>query len=140
MGILPKLYDIIEKTYIETLNDLENELYKLHENIKSEIIAIIGTQDEFKGEALISSIDDKNLINMVSTRIREKLPELEDPLREKFYNQLIVNFQNLLLFFRPVLRNIGILAIVHQKEDIKPIKTWLKEKANILEILFKDKL
>jgi len=140
MGILPKLYDIIEKTSIEALNDLENELYKLHENIKSEIIAIIGTQDEFKGEVLISSIDDKNLLKIVSTRIREKLPELEDPLREKFYNQLIVNFQDLLLFFRPVLRNVGVLAIVHQKEDIKPIKTWLKEKANILVILFKNKL
>jgi len=140
MGILPKLYDIIEKTSIEALNDLENELYKLHENIKSEIIAIIGTQDEFKGEVLISSIDDKNLLKIVSTRIREKLPELEDPLREKFYNQLIVNFQDLLLFFRPVLRNVGVLAIVHQKEDIKPIKKWLKEKANILENLFKNKL
>lgn len=140
MGILPKLYDIIEKTSIEALNDLENELYKLHENIKSEIIAIIGTQDEFKGEVLISSIDDKNLLKIVSTRIREKLPELEDPLREKFYNQLIVNFQDLLLFFRPVLKNIGVLAIVHQKEDIKPIKKWLKEKANILENLFKNKL
>jgi len=61
-------------------------------------------------------------------------------LEDKLSNQLIVNFQDLLLFFKPLMKNNGILAVVRQADDIRTIKKWIKEKSNLLENIFEGNI
>ena len=139
MGILPKLFHTIKKEYIDSLNNFESDIYKLQDEINSKLITIRGTTGEFKGTSLISSTDDERIVKKFSERISDKLPEFEDLLRDPIFNQIILNYEDILLFFKPLTRRIGILAIVHDIDDIKIIKKWLKERAPTLEKIFEEK-
>jgi hypothetical protein len=140
MGILPKLYNTVKKEYIDSLNNFESDLYKLQEDINSKLITIMGTKGDFKGTSLISSTDDEMIVKKFSERVSDKLPEFEDLLRDPIFNQIVLNYEDILLFFKPMTKKIGILAIVREVDDIKIIKKWLKEKSTILENIFEEKL
>ena len=140
MGILPKLYSTVKKEYIDSLNNFESDLYKLQEDINSKLITIMGTAGEFKGTSLISSTDDEMIVKKFTERVSDKLPEFEDLFRDPMFNQIVLNYEDILLFFKPITKQIGILAIVREVDDIKIIKKWLKEKASILENILEEKL
>ena len=140
MGILPQLFDTIKKTSLDSLNNFESDLYKLQDELESELIAVMGFSGEFNGLPLISSTDEEMIVKKFTTKLSERFPDLEDIFKDKFFNQIILNFEDLFFFFKPLTTSIGILAIVHKVDDIKAIKKWLKEKTNLLEDVFEDKI
>ena len=140
MGILPQLFDTVKKTSLDSLNNFESDLYKLQDELESELISIMGFSGDFNGLPLISSTDEELIVKKFTTKLSERFPDLEDVFKDKFFNQIILNFEDLYFFFKPLTIKIGILAIVHQVEHIKIIKKWLKEKSSILEDIFEDKI
>lgn len=140
MGILPQLFETVKKTSLDSLNTFESDLYELQEELESELIAVMGFSGEFSGLPLISSTDDEEIVKKFSTKLSERFPDLEDVFKDKFFNQIILNFEDLFFFFKPLTKKTGILAIVHQVEHIKSIKKWLKEKSSLLEDVFEEKI
>ena len=140
MGILPQLFDTVKKTSLDSLNNFESDLYKLQDELESELISIMGFSGDFNGLPLISSTDEELIVKKFTTKLSERFPDLEDVFKDKFFNQIILNFEDLYFFFKPLTIKIGILAIVHQVDHIKTIKNWLKEKTSFLEDIFEEKM
>ena len=78
MGILPILFESVEKSFIHSLNDIENDLQKIQSKIDSKLISIISTGGKYEGTSLISSLNDETIIKKLSEKIMTHLAKIDD--------------------------------------------------------------
>ncbi|MFX0070136.1 MAG: hypothetical protein ACFFAO_03510 [Candidatus Hermodarchaeota archaeon] len=139
MGFFNKLKETHGKKPIESLKNLEDELIKLQNRIKSEFIAIIGTGGRLKGLPLIYTTDDENILKSFSARIIEILKTIENLSTERNFRDLTINFEDTsILFLKPIMKDISFLAIFFDKDDIMVLKQFIYNNERILKELFHE--
>ncbi|MHA1293957.1 MAG: hypothetical protein ACTSQJ_14980 [Promethearchaeota archaeon] len=135
MGILSKLFN---KKIEENFQQIELDLKKLKKKTNAEIIAIIGTGGRLKGLPLIFVSDDETELKKFSARINELIIPLDNLAANRIFQDLVINFNNSILFFKKILKNIGYFALFQDRNNILPIKQWLYKKEVSLKDLLHD--
>jgi hypothetical protein len=143
MGILTKVKELFEKTEkkpIETLRQLEEELAKILIKNKFEMIALIGTGGRLKGLPLVYAADDEGSLKILSARLSELLKTIQNLSEEDILRDIIINYNDSVLFFKPIMTNISFFAIVRENNDILILKQFIYKNEDILKELFHDKI
>ncbi len=141
MGILSKLKDIISKgdKSIESLKQVDEELSILQKKINAEIIAIIGTGGRLKGLPLIYITPDEADLKKLSAKLSELVNPIKDISEDRNFRDFIINFDDSILFFKPIMREISIFAILLKNNDVLTLKQWIYKNELVLKELFHEK-
>lgn len=140
MGILTKVKELFEKKPIETLRQLEEELAKIQSKNKYEIIALIGTGGRLKGLPLVYAAEDENSLKILSARLSELLKIIQNLSEEDILRDIVINYDDTILFFKPIMANISFFAVVRENDDILILKQFIYKHEDILKELFHDKI
>ena len=134
MGILSKL----RGKSIESLKEIETELAKLQKKINAEMIALIGIGGRIKGLPLIYAANDEDLMKKLTARLYEILNPLQNLSSEHPFRDIIINYDDSMVFFKPVFSNVGFLANIKNKNDIVGLKQWIYKHEQVLKELFHE--
>jgi hypothetical protein len=138
MGIFSKIREIFEKRPVESFKHFEEELYKLKNKNRYELIALIGIGGRVKGLPLIYATDDEISLKLYSAKLNELFKMIQNLSDDKIFRDFNVNYEESILFFKPITTNIGFLAILHNKNDIMIIKQFIYNNEKILRELFHE--
>ena len=138
MGILDKIKDVFGKSAIESIQDYEEEIKKLHgKALFSDIVAIIGIGGRLKGLPLIYSVKIEEDFKIIVARISE-LNNLVKTIKEKKeLEEIILNFRGLYIIVIPITENIAFLGVSPMIDDMKIFRDWIKKNLKNLSDLFK---
>jgi len=140
MGILTKVKELFEKKPIETLRQLEEELAKIQNKNKYDIIALIGTGGRLKGLPLVYATEDEDSLKILSARLSELLKTIQNLSTEDIFRDIVINYTDSILFFKPIMNNISFFAVVRENNDILILKQFIYKNENLLKELFHDKI
>jgi len=135
LGILSKFFG---KKPAETIRELELEIEKLKIKSNSELISLVGTDGKLRGLPLIYSANNEAILKKYCARLGEIFRPIENIVDEKIIQDVIINYKDFFLVFKPILRDIGILAIITNKSYISSILQWVDKNNNILKALFPE--
>jgi len=138
IGILSKLKDAFSSKSIDSLKEIETELSKLQKKINSEMIALIGIGGRIKGLPLVYIANDEDQLKKISARLYEILNPLNNLSSEHQFRDFIVNYDDSIIFFKPVFSNVGFVANIKDKDDIVGLKQWIYKYEQILKELFHE--
>lgn len=138
IGILSKLKDVFSSKSIDSLKEIEKELSKLKKKINAEMIALIGIGGRIKGLPLIYAANDEDQMKKVSARLIELLNPLHNLSSEHPFRDFIVNYDDSIIFFKPIFSNVGFSANITNKNDIVGLKQWIYKNEQILKDLFHE--
>jgi hypothetical protein len=140
MGLFSRLKDFFSGKSIESLQEFEVELKKLQKKVKSEVIALIGTQGRLKGLPLVyTSIEDGNLKKhaAILAELVDSINQLSNEKKMKFF---LIRYEESLLFFKPIMTNISFFAIFPDKDNMAALEQWINTNSLNLRKLFHDEL
>lgn len=140
MGIFNKVKELFEKKPIESLQQLEEELIKIQNKNKYEIIALIGTGGRLKGLPLIYATEDEDSLKIFTARLSELLKMVRNLSKEEIFRDIVINYNDSILFFKPIMTNISFFAIVRENNDILILKQFIYNNEKLLRELFHDKV
>jgi hypothetical protein len=138
MGIFSKVREIFEKKPIESFKQFEEELSKLKDKNRYEIISLIGIGGRVKGLPLIYATDDDTSLKVYSAKLNELFNMIQNLSDEKIFRDFTVNYDDSILFFKPIMSNIGFFAIINNKNDIMIIKQFIYNNEKLLRELFHE--
>ncbi|HEY0090038.1 MAG TPA: hypothetical protein VGB37_14425 [Candidatus Lokiarchaeia archaeon] len=126
------------KNSIDSLEEFEKELKKLSEKISAEILALIGTGGRLKGLPLIYFAKEEEDLKKVSANLVELLNPLNRVSDNRTFRDITINFDDDSIFFKPILKNVGFLAIFYKKDDVVLLKQLIYKNEQLLKELFHD--
>ena len=138
MGLLSKLREVFGGKSIETFQELENDLEKLNKKYNSKLIAFIGTGSKIKGLPLIYVVEDERDIREFSAKFPELLKPLNNLSNSNKIQDVSINYEEEILYFKPILKNISFVTIYKQKNDIFFIKQWINNKLLVIKNIFHE--
>ena len=138
MGILTKFRELFEKKPIETLRQLE--LAKIQLKNRYEIIALIGTGGRLKGLPLVYATEDENSLKILSARLSELLKMIENLSMDDILRDIVINYNDSIVFFKPIMNNISFFAVLRENDDILIVKQFIYKNEDLLKELFHDKV
>ncbi len=135
MGILTKIFG---KKSIESLKEIEEDLNKLKKKTGSEIIAIIGTGGRLKGLPLIYTTNDETDLKRFSARLSELITPLANLSKERIFRDIIINYDDSILFFKQFLKNTSYFAVFDNKDNVLALKQWIYKNEQLLKELLHE--
>jgi len=139
MGIFSKVKELFDKKPVDSLKQLEESLTKLQLKNRYEILALIGTGGRLKGLPLVYAAEDENSLKIFTARMTELLKMIENLSKERILRDFIINFNDSIIFFKPIIKDISFMAIINENDDIIEIKQFIyKNEQLIRELLHKD--
>jgi hypothetical protein len=139
MGIFSKVKELFDKKPIDSLKKLEEALTKLQLKKRYEILALIGTGGRLKGLPLVYAAEDENSLKIFTARITELLKMIENLSEERILRDFIINFNDSILFFKPIIKDISFMAIINENDDIIAIKQFIYKYEQLFqELLHKN--
>lgn len=139
IGILDKIKDLFGSVSIESIQDYEKELQKLHSNAMfSEGVGIIGTGGRLKGLPLIYSVNNEEDFKKGVARISELIHHARELNFQKQLVEVNLNFDGLYLILIPIKEDFGFLGISPTWNDMKVFREWMKKNLKKIEELFKE--
>lgn len=138
MGIFSKIKEIFEKKPIESFEQFEEELSKMKDKNRFETIALIGIGGRVKGLPLIYATDEDLSLKRFSAKLSELLKMIENLSNERSLRDFIINYDDSILFFKPIMNNIGFFAILNEKNDILVLKQFIYNNEKLLKELFHE--
>ena len=138
IGILSKLKDAFSSKSIDSLKEIETELSKLQKKINADMIALIGIGGRIKGLPLIYVANDEDQLKKISARLYEILNPLNNLSSEHPFRDFTINYDDSIIFFKPVFSSVGFCANIKDKNDIVGIKQWIYKYEQILKELFHE--
>jgi len=141
MGILTKLKELFEKKpIIETLRQLEEEFAKIQNKNKYDMIALIGTGGRLKGLPLVYAAEDEDSLKILTARLSELLKTIQNLSSGDNVRDIVINYDDSILFFKPIMTNISFFAIVRDNNDILILKQFIYTNEDLLKELFHDRI
>ena len=138
MGILDKIKDVFGKTTIESIQDYEKEIQKLHgKALFSDMIAIIGTGGRLKGLPLIFSVKEEKEFKILVARASELINSVKVIETKKELEEINLIFKGLYTVLIPITENIAFLGVSPMRDDIVIFRDWIKKNLKNLSNLFK---
>ena len=138
IGILSKLKDAFSSKSVDSLKEIETELSKLQKKINADMIALIGIGGRIKGLPLIYVANDEDQLKKISARLYEILNPLNNLSSEHPFRDFTINYDDSIIFFKPVFSSVGFCANIKDKNDIVGIKQWIYKYEQILKELFHE--
>ena len=135
MGFLSKIFGNKEE---ESFKLIEEELDKLKKKTESEMIALIGSGGRLKGLPLIYVCDDEMELKKFSARLNELVKPIELLSDKRSFRDLIISYENSVLFYKPILSNVSYFAIFQNRDNMLPLKQWVYKKEDALKELFHE--
>ena len=126
------------KSSIDTLEEFEVELKKMSEKINAEILALIGIGGRLKGLPLVYFAKEEEDLKKISANLVELLNPLNKISDNRTYRDITISFDDDLIFFKPILKNVGFLAIFYKKDDVMLLKQLIYKNEQLLKELFHD--
>ena len=126
------------KNSIESLEEFEKELKKLSEKINAEILALIGTGGRLKGLPLIYFAKEEEDLKKVSANLVELLNPLNKVSDNRVFRDITISFDDDLIFFKPILKNVGFFGVFYKKDDVVLLKQLIYKNEQLLKELFHD--
>lgn len=136
MGILSKLFS--KKEAEESFKQIETELEQLKKKTGAEMIALIGTGGRLKGLPLIYVSDEEQELKKLSARLTELTMHVENVSEKRSLLDFTIAYYDSALFFKPILTNISLFAVLADKNNITLIKQWVYKKEEVLKELLHD--
>jgi hypothetical protein len=136
MGILSRFKEFFVGKPIETIKELEIDLDKLFKKCDSRLMALIGTGSKIRGLSLIYSATNEDIVRQFSARLSELIPALNSLSNAKKIKDIHINYEDEILYFKPLIENIGFIALYRQKNDILNIQQWINGKTAVIIELF----
>lgn len=136
MGILSRFKEFFVGKPIETIKELEIDLDKLFKKCDSRLMALIGTGSKVKGLSLIYSATNEDIVREFSARLSELIPGIKNLSKTKKIKDIRIDYEDEILYFKPLLEDIGFIALYRQKNDILNIRQWINNKTPIIIDLF----
>ena len=139
MGILDNITDFFSSSSLESIQEYEKNIQKLHSMAMfSEIVAIIGTGGRLKGLPLIYSVNQEENFKKVVAKISELVHHAKELDNQKELVELNLNFKGLYVIHVPIKENFGFLGASPTWNDMKVFREWMKKNLKKLQDLFKD--
>lgn len=135
MGFLSKIFGQKEEKGIQ---EIELEMEKLKKKTNAEMIVIFGIGGRLKGLPLIYTSDDNNDVKRFSARLFEVIDPINKISDDRVIRDIIVNFNDSILFFKQIMKNIGYFTIFGNKNDLLTLKQWIYSKEKLLKDLLHD--
>ncbi len=135
MGFLSKIFGQKEEQGIQ---EIEVEMEKLKKKTNAEMIAIFGIGGRLKGLPLIYVSDNENDVKRLSARLYEVIDPITKITDEKTIRDFIVNYNDSILFFKQIMKNIGYFAMFGNQNDLLMLKQWIYRKEQVLKNLLHD--
>ena len=126
------------KNAIESLEEFEKELKKLSEKINAEILALIGTGGRLKGLPLIYFAKEEEDLKKISANLVELLNPLNKVSDNRIFRDITISFDDDLIFFKPILKNVGFFAVFYKKDDVILLKQLIYNNEQLLKELFHE--
>ena len=126
------------KNSIESLEEFEKELKKLSEKINAEILALIGTGGRLKGLPLIYFAKEEEDLKKISANLVEVLNPLNKVSDNRIFRDITISFDDDLIFFKPILKNVGFFGVFYKKDDVVLLKQLIYKNEQLLKELFHD--
>ncbi len=136
MGFLSKIFGKKEEHDIQVI---ESEMVKLKKKYNAEMIVIFGIGGRLKGLPLIYACDDDNEVKQFSARLYEVIVPLDRVSVDRNIRDVVINYNDSILFFKQIMENIGYFAIFGNKNDLLNLKQWIYKKEQILKELLHEK-
>ena len=140
MGIFSKLKEIFSGKSIESLKEFEPEIKKLQKKSNSEIVALIGTDGRLKGLPLIYAAIIEDNIRRYTAQLTELMGPLKKVDDKKEIRYIFIRYENSILFYKPIMKNISFFAITPNKSSISTFQHWIEDKTDILREVFHSEL
>ena len=118
---------------------IESEMEKLKKKFNAEMIVIFGIGGRLKGLPLIYASDDDNEVKQFSARLYEVIVPLDRVSADRNIRDVVINYNDSILFFKQIMENIGYFAIFGNKNDLLGIKQWIYKKEQILKEMLHEK-
>ena len=126
------------KNSIDSLEEFEKELKKVSEKINAEILALIGTGGRLKGLPLIYFAKEEEDLKKVSANLVELLNPLNKVSDNRVFRDITISFDDDLIFFKPILKNVGFFGVFYKKDDVVLLKQLIYKNEQLLKELFHD--
>lgn len=136
IGILSRLFG--KKEVEQGFQELESELVKLQKKTSAEMIVILGTGGRLKGLPLVYSAMDENDMKRFSARLFELIGPVNNLSDQRIVRDFIINYQDSILFFKPILTNISFFALYQNKDNLLDLKQWVYKKEELMKNLFHE--
>jgi hypothetical protein len=138
MGILDKIKDVFGKSVIDSIQDYEIEIQKLHgKALFSDIVAIIGIGGRLKGLPLVYSVKEENNFKVLVARISELKNLVKTFEVRKVLEEIYLTFKGLNIIVIPITENIAFLGVSPMTDDMTIFRDWIKKNLKNLSNLFK---
>ena len=138
MGIFDKIKDVFSSSSIESIQDYEKTIQKLHSMAMfSEIVAIIGTGGRLKGLPLIYSANNEDIFKKMVAQVSELVNIAEALDEQKQLVEVNLKYEGLYLILIPIKENIGFLGVSPTPNDMKVFREWMKKNLKTIVNLFK---
>jgi len=126
------------KNSIDSLEEFEKELKKVSEKINAEILALIGTGGRLKGLPLIYFAKEEEDLKKISANLVEVLNPLNKVSDNRIFRDITISFDDDLIFFKPILKNVGFFGVFYKKDDVVLLKQLIYKNEQLLKELFHD--
>lgn len=136
MGLLSKLREMFSKKSIESFNEIEAEFEKIQKKSSSQIIALIGTSGKLKGLPLVYVSKEEDNLRSYAARITEFANPLKNIFNEKKIKEFIIQYEDSILYFNPIMKDISLIAIIENQSDIAILQQWINNKNEELKEIF----
>ncbi len=134
MGFFSKL----SKKALENAQEIEDELNRLRNKTNAEIISIIGTGGRLKGLPLIYVCRDEIELKKFTARLPEIIPSINNISEDRNLRDILINYDDSILFFKQIMPNVSFFAVYPNKGDILTIKKWIYNKLESLKEILHD--
>ncbi len=136
MGLFSKLKEALSKKSLESLTEFESEMEKLKNKMSAQIISIIGIGGRLKGLPLIFATSDEDLLKRYSAKLVEVVNAVKNVSPDHSNWDFLLNYYTELLFFKPIMKDIGLFAALKRPEDVTELKQWFFKHEEKLKELF----
>ena len=136
MGILSKIFGRKEEE--ADFQQIDQELEKLRQKENAEMVVICGLSGRLKGLPLIYSAEDEKELKRFTARLNEIITPLNNISNNRTIRDFILNYHDSVLFYKPVMENIGFFALLEERSNILPVKQWIYKKEDVLKNLLHD--
>lgn len=138
MGILENIKDVFSTISLESIQNFEKDIQKLHSMAMfSEVVAIIGTSGRLKGLPLVYSVNQEENFKNLIAKINELIYHAKELDNQKELVELNLNFKGLYVILIPIKENFGFLGVSPTWNDMKVFREWMKKNLKKLKNLFK---
>jgi hypothetical protein len=135
MGVLSRIFGKKEE---KSIQEIESDLGKLKKKTGAEMIAIFGVGGRLKGLPLIYAAENDVSLKQFSARLYEILSPLKNLAPERTLRDIVINYDDSMLFFKQIMKNIGYFALYQDQNSLLSLKQWIYKKEQILKELLHD--